>query len=125
MKPKHIVAQAILDEAGFNFDTEGNVVNFTEGYMVGGFHKCLKISRNYVKVEEVIDAVEEMLTLLESFRKHSSFPKNFVLGAWVKDGFIYLDISKNIRDKMTALHTGTRQSQKAIYDIKNNVDIEL
>lgn len=122
MKPKYTIAQAIIDEAGFNFDTEGNVVNFTEGYMVGGFHKCLKIPRNYKKVEEVIDAVEEMLKILKDFRTIS---KKFVLGAWVKDGFIYLDISKNIKDRMTALHTGTRQSQKAIYDIKNNFDIEL
>lgn len=122
MKPKYKVAQAIIDEAGFNFDTEGNVVDFINGFMVGGYHKCLKIPRNYKKVEDLIDAVEEMLTILEDFRTIS---KKFVLGAWVKDGFIYLDISANINDEDKARYIGTRQSQKAIYDIVKGKEIEL
>jgi hypothetical protein len=110
------IVKAIKNNKGFNFDRLGNAVGFKGGYMVGGFYKCLRLTE---------ETLEKGVSELWNYLVDSYYLDGAFIGVWKKDGFIYLDISKNISDLEKAKEIGFYHNQKAIYDIKNNVDIEL
>jgi hypothetical protein len=113
-----LVLNAIKKEYGFNFDKNGNVVKFDKGFMVGGFHKCLKFEKTDTLGLDV--GITKMLFILRK-----EFDNDYVLGWWEKGGYIYLDISSNILDFENALWLGFNQNQKAIYDLENDKEIEI
>ncbi|MCM1967768.1 hypothetical protein [Streptomyces sp. G1] len=51
--------------------------------------------------------------------------EGFFFGAWVDGGFVYLDLSMNLRDRSEAEVMGRLESQLAIYDIANGQVISL
>lgn len=112
------VLDLIKNKQGFNFDSNGKVVSYKKGFMVGGFHKCLK----YVNTDfdNLRLGIESMLYILRYY-----FNKDYILGWWESGGCIYLDISKNINDFYDAITIAFTQNQKAIYDIENDKEITL
>lgn len=46
-------------------------------------------------------------------------------GAWISDGVVYLDVSRNYSDRVTALIAGDVNGQLAIWDVANRVEIPL
>jgi hypothetical protein len=117
-KATDLIFNAIKDKSGFNFDRNGSVVVFKKGFMVGGYHKCLKyITSDQDKLKQ---GIKEMLGILET-----NFNNDYVLGWWESNGCIYLDISKNLKDLYESLKVAFNQNQRAIYDIKNDKEILL
>jgi hypothetical protein len=112
------VIKAIQNKEAFNFDKQGKALSFNQGYMVGGFHKCLKVKQDNLK--ELKKAINEMLEILDQ-----CFNSDYVLGWWDHEGFIYLDISKNVLKLDLAKKIGIYQNQKAIFDIKEGKEIFL
>jgi hypothetical protein len=113
-----LVLNAIKKKFGFNFDINGNKVEFNSGYMVGGYHKCLKFEKSNTLGLSV--GITKMLFILRK-----DFDNEHVLGWWENNGCIYLDISKCIKDFEKAKEIGFNHNQVAIYDIKNAIDIKL
>jgi hypothetical protein len=50
---------------------------------------------------------------------------DYLLGAWVDEGLVYLDLTKHIPDKQTAIEFGLYNRQKAIWDIAKKQAVEL
>jgi hypothetical protein len=50
---------------------------------------------------------------------------DYLLGSWVDEGLVYLDLTKHIPDKQTAIEFGLYNRQKAIWDIAKKQAIEL
>ena len=112
------IIKAIEKNKGFNFDKNGDAVSFDSGYWVGGYYKCLKLTSDTLG-----KGVNELwYYLVDNYDYENS--KGYI-GVWKKDGFIYLDISKNISDLEKAKEIGFYHNQVAIYDIKNDLEIIL
>lgn len=50
---------------------------------------------------------------------------DYLIGAWVDDGIVYLDLTKHIPDRSTAIEFGILNNQRAIWDIEKNEAISL
>jgi hypothetical protein len=112
------IIKAIKENKGFNFDKNGDSVSFDSGYWVGGYYKCLKLTN-----ETLGKGVNELwYYLVDNYDYENS--KGYI-GVWKKDSFIYLDISKCIKDLEKAKEIGFYHNQIAIYDIKNDLEIIL
>jgi hypothetical protein len=112
------VMNAIKEKKGFNFSRYGKIVNYKNGFMVGGFYECLK-----TKKDNELDLELSIKKMLKNLDKY--FNKDYVLGWWEYKGYIYLDISRNILDLKKAKEIGLKQFQKAIFDIINGKEIFL
>lgn len=51
--------------------------------------------------------------------------KNEYIGIWNNNGVVYVDISKHYKDKKQALQVGKNNKQLAIWDVKNNCNIDI
>ena len=47
-------------------------------------------------------------------------PVNTLIGTWVNDGIVYVDIVNHITDRFDAITQGFIRNEKAIWDIANN-----
>jgi hypothetical protein len=56
--------------------------------------------------------------------EHKLNPGEFI-GAWVSDGFVYLDISVNIRDESLAMGTAISNRQLAYWDVERECEIPV
>jgi hypothetical protein len=50
---------------------------------------------------------------------------DYLLGAWINDGIVYLDLTKHIPDRSAAIEFGIYNDQQAIWDIARNEAVEL
>lgn len=65
-------------------------------------------------------------TLADNLKEYKSkLQKNEYVGLWLNNGMLYIDITKHYKNKKEAIKIGIKNKQLAIYDIKNNCDIEL
>lgn len=67
-----------------------------------------------------IDAIKKTIIEYKSNLKAGQF-----VGIWQYNGLVYVDISRHYTKKQDAIRNGIKNKQLAIYDIKNNRDIEL
>lgn len=107
------IIKQILDGQNFNFDKNGEPVDFIDGYMVAvkeiaviPLEKALKITD-----EEMHDIITTRL------------PEYTYLGGWVYDNMLYLDASVNIIQFDVAMAVGAALNQKAIYSITTDCSI--
>ena len=56
---------------------------------------------------------------------HRKQLKGKCFGTWLNDGYVYLDISKNIHDKEKAMIQGKQNKQLAIFDLSSFESINL
>ncbi|UQI44608.1 hypothetical protein M1P56_09745 [Streptomyces sp. HU2014] len=67
----------------------------------------------------------EMLAAYVADYSDRAMGEGFFFGAWVDGGFVYLDLSVNLRDRSEAEVMGRLESQLAIYDVANGSVISL
>lgn len=102
---------------------EGNRSGFTinsclnapeSGYMVG----TGKLEKHAVKGDDVEEYVSQVLIEM-------STNNNIYLGGWMHNGKLIMEIASNFQNKGLATAFGLIKNQKAIWDVKNNQDINL
>ena len=103
-----------LIKNGGSIDTEYNSIKETSGFMVSkyGYEKTFKN-----------DDIEGIKNTIKEYQK--IICKNEYIGIWNNNGVVYVDISKHYNSKKQALQVGKNNKQLAIYDLKNNCDIDI
>lgn len=110
---KNIINEAIKN-GGATLDHELKTANLKNGFMV---------SKNGYEITtdpKNIEFIEKTILKYQKIIKKHEF-----IGLWLDNNILYIDISKNYIDKMQAIKTGIFEKQKAIYDLKNNINIYL
>lgn len=109
--------ELIDSEGGFTF----NPINHTipkSGYIVS---LDSSFTRQYRLDTFGDDAVADYLTA--PFVRSWLENKNFYIGGWVHEGFVWLDISEQFDDLEIASDVGARRNQIAIWDVVNACEI--
>jgi len=103
-----------LIKNGGSIDSNYNSITEKSGFMVSkyGMEKTFKPD----DIEGIKQAIKEYSKII---------CKNEYIGVWNNDGVVYVDISKHYNSKKQALQVGKNNKQLAIYDLKNNCDIEI
>lgn len=139
MNPKTIIETTLRNRGG-NFTFDGDVVSFTQGYMVaaeGYEHVCtLHDFKKGSIVTQYMQYVREHV-------EYGTYPEDtynpvkngFVIGTWMHQGKVYLDVSQNVGPNYLwateeewlniALETARERNQLAIWDCKNNCEISV
>lgn len=102
--------------------------NIKSGYMISlaNYETIININNlDDIKTQKIIyKSILEKKLIIEDLRQDNR--KNiFVIGLWINNNKLYIDISINMNSKKDAIKLGIKQNQYAIYDIKNDCDIEL
>lgn len=99
----------------FNYDTNGNVKTFEEGFMValkGGFF----LPTEDVRYSILLKIVKQLLLIINDMGGND----NYVIGFWENEGKTYIDISINMDSFPAAFALAKMQDQIAIYSIQLN-----
>lgn len=83
------------------------------GYIVGGFSDCIKVSKNFDDFSKAMKRIDKMLS------------NGDILGTWVYEGIIYIEQSKIIDSLDFAIEIGKLNNQIAIYDLEKQSDIQV
>ena len=104
---------------GFSVRPDGYLTYVGDGYAVGG-----------VKGGKVFKLANEILSFntfsTQMARLASYLPEESqVIGGWVDDGIVYLEVSDIIKSKSVALELAEARGEKAIYDFANAKSIDV
>jgi SWIM zinc finger len=115
-KPERVseAVHDILSNDGGTYNLDLSPVSYNSGYYssVAGYEQQVSIDDfGESTLNAYLDAVE-------------GHP-DYLLGAWVDDGLVYLDLTKHIPDRSTAIEFGVYNKQQAIWDIAMNKAINL
>lgn len=110
------LAERILSQGGYTWSPLRSAPR--SGYMVGvlGTETRVRVS-DFTHL--VLDA------FMQKWEIHPNSTGNAFYGAWVEDGYVYLDVSKRYTDALRAVDESRMHAQKAFYDIANKVSIYL
>ena len=105
-----------------------DILKIKSGFMVSlaNYENIIEFNNlnDYITQKNIFDAILEKKEQIERLRQNNR--KNiFVIGLWINNNKIFVDISININSKKDAIKQGIKQNQYAIYDIKNKNNIEL
>lgn len=105
-----------------------DILKIKSGYMVSlaNYENIIEFNNlnDYITQKNIFDAIIEKKEQIEQLRQNNR--KNiFVIGLWIYNNKIFVNISININSKKDAIRQGIEQNQYTIYDIKNKNDIEL
>lgn len=103
---KNLVVKA-LNNGGATINKRGRAVSYKRGYQVS-IRDCYKLQVK--NADKIVKAVEYLLSKIKD---------NQFCGLWVFEGYVYIDISVRILDRLDAVIIGDRLNQKSIYDWKN------
>jgi hypothetical protein len=112
-------AQTMSDEHGASRQINTLAVP-TSGYMVGGAAKTQE--KNVPDFKFTHQTVGRHL---EALQGRFGVDPSIHQGSWRKGGSVALDASNRVSDKRTAMDTGIKRQEKAIYGIKEGRDINL
>tara|TARA_R110002020_G_scaffold405367_1_gene615356 strand:- start:160 stop:645 length:486 start_codon:yes stop_codon:yes gene_type:complete len=135
-----------LKNGGVSFNNDLEPLTLKEGFAVG-IKEILCANSNQegtkynhescsdgCKIEHVpsvptLENLEKTLNTLDPFNAHciDEMGKgyNAFYGLWVESGWFYLDGCIQILDYQTAVNYGKHFKQQAIYDFKNEIEINL
>jgi hypothetical protein len=114
------------DLGGATWDIRDNYksVNLNGGYMVGTVgHKypvCATKSGKYIKDSDMDKMLNDF-----NFVDSGILKDNVYLGAWINDGYLYIDLSLHVLNLDDALRIGKLFNQIAIWDNDNKKEIKL
>lgn len=106
----------ILDNEGITLDKYKNKSTLKSGYYVSIYGAEVQTSN----IDEALEEVNKKAEYLQRLGIKSLF-----VGVWYYEGIYYVDITKHIKDKTTAIEYGKEQKQISIYNIKDNKSIKL
>ena len=110
MKKFNNYLQKALQNGGLTIHRNGTIVNYKRGYQVS-VRDCYKL--RVENAERVVKAIERVMGVIKSAKKE------YFCGLWVDGGYIYIDISVRILDRLDAVIIGDRLNQKSIFDWAN------
>ena len=91
------------------------------GYAVGGASKCFEHKADDLSWNHFAYIIMPYLRELTRGKGASK-----LIGGWVdNDGVAYLELSDIVQDRTEAIRLGWMRSEKAIYDLNNNEEIEI
>lgn len=111
-----------LKNGGASFSIETGELNPTTGYMVAiaGHEKIVPNVTNPKQLQYIVaDYIKEHAIILAAGLSSDTF-----IGTWLHQDKLYLDVSKNVTDKETAVRMAIENNQLAIWDCKNKVEID-
>jgi hypothetical protein len=80
---------------------------------------------SHTPIDETRQSIEQTINqFIAEKGLELSVDENF-LGAWVDDGWLYLDISKVYDDESKAVFVGLQNNQKAIFNLNDGSTIHL
>lgn len=99
---------------GATLDLDGNIVEFTSGYMCSEFG-----------TEQTFETLDQLLAAISKFKNTNNIL--FFVGVWCDEltGIWYLDNSKYYNNKNAAINAGYKNKQLAIFDWANKTVINL
>lgn len=109
MNSKNLVKKALVN-GGLTINKNGVVVNYKRGYQVS-VRDCYKL--RVKNVDKIVEAIEKVMNFIQNS------PKTYFCGLWIDEGYIYIDISVRILDRLDAVIIGDRLNQKSIFDWSN------
>jgi hypothetical protein len=104
----------ILRNGGGTFN-----LDLSEAHHIDGYYSSVYGYEQTVSEEDFGEST--LNAYLDMVEGHS----DYLLGTWVDEGLVYLDLTKHIPDKHTAIEFGLYNRQKAIWDIAGKKAIEL
>lgn len=107
-----------LNNGGASFNLLTSEYNPNSGYMVAVKGYEVKIPVEQFNRKTVADYIANNVYMLLT-----NVDSNLFLGAWVDEGFVYLDISMKIEDKIQALHLAIDSKELAIFDNENKESV--
>jgi hypothetical protein len=107
-----VTVYEIIKNGGATLNADGVAVNFSRGYQVSR-RDCYRIATE--KANEIAAAVNELL---------NSISAGEFVGLWSDGGFVYIDISENIKSKKKALKIGRARRQLSIYEWKTGACLD-
>ena len=104
---------------GFSVRPDGYITYVGDGYAVGG----VKGGKVFTLANEILsfNVFSTQMARLASYLPEESQ----VIGGWVDDGIVYLEVSDIIKSKSVALELAEARGEKAIYDFANAKSIEV
>ena len=104
---------------GFSVRPDGYLTYVGDGYAVGG----VKGGKVFTLANEILsfNVFSTQMARLASYLPEESQ----VIGGWVDDGIVYLEVSDIIKSKSVALELAEARGEKAIYDFANAKSIDL
>ena len=115
-----------IKNGGVSFNNNLEALTLKEGFAVG-IKPIKEVNESFSNDKKVI---EKILNTLEPFKANCIDEKgkeyNCFYGLWVSElGVFYLDGCVQILDYQTAVNYGKHFEQIAIYDFKNEIEINL
>lgn len=83
------------------------------GYLVGGFSACLKVSGEFEAFSKAVKNLDKMLE------------RGDILGTWVHNDTIYIEQSKLIENLDFAIAIAKLNEQLAIFDMAKQEDVKV
>ena len=112
MKAKNLFNKA-MQYGGLTINSKSMPVTYKRGYQVS-VRDCYKL--RVENAQKIVNAIDSVLARIK---------KGQFCGLWIDEGYIYIDISVRIADRLDAVIIGERLNQKSIYDWKNDNCIML
>lgn len=106
----------IICKGGATLDRDLQPINTKKGYMVSYFETEKTFNLDSINYKEVSNLI---------LKRQADLKPNEYLGFWIYEGKLYIDISILINDFKQAQKVGIDNNQLAIYDLKNDVSIQI
>jgi hypothetical protein len=114
---------ATIQNGGASFSLETGEINPTAGYMVAisGHEKIVPNVTNSKQLQYIVaEYIKEHAIILAAGMSQNTF-----MGTWLHENKLYLDVSKNVTDKASAVRMAIENNQLAIWDNSNNSEIKI
>jgi hypothetical protein len=107
-----------IKNGGVSFNSNLEELNYKEGFAVGIYNRINLVTINRKELEiqlnKISKDIEFRLDRVDEF-----------FGLWVNNGIFYLDRTFLEHNYNKAVYLGQFNKQKAIYDFKNKIEINL
>lgn len=104
-------------DGGFTWDPRSNNFDFPDGYIFGVSPLHTKtIPIEEFTAQDVVDYLEYTGFGKKKVSQLLADDPDKMVGGWVEDGLVYLDVSKVFRDRDEAVTIATRLGEKAVWD---------
>lgn len=114
-KIKNIIAYT-QQNGGCSFNSELEILEDLKGYTVS--LQKYEYKTTIKNIDEIEKNINEKINIIKN-------KKNYIIGTWIDDGILYIDINKIEMNYTRAVEFGKSQKQIAIFDNVNKKSIYL
>lgn len=116
LKSEYSIWETVLANGGHTWSVKGVEIP-KDGYMVSEIGHEWRI--------KVANFTPNTLANYTRTYPEPTYSQNRYWGAWISDGYVYLDVSHHTMSRSHALTLGKINAQLAVYDIREGVAITL